>query len=145
MCALLVAVLSSLQVFTFDPAGVSGHPNHRATSLGVQQLYSRRGGSDVEQEAPLPPLYLLQSISVWRKYLGLLGVAGTLVAGAAQAGFQFVTSQEVPKALVLVSHHPTVNHRAMQAHRSQYVWYRRLFVIFSQYTFVNRLLRADQA
>ena len=35
--------------------------------------------------------------------------------------------------------HPTLNWKAMASHRSQFVWYRRLFVVFSCYTYVNRL------
>ena len=31
-------------------------------------------------------------------------------------------------------------HQAMRAHASQYVWYRRLYVAFSRYVFVNVLL-----
>jgi N-acetylglucosaminylphosphatidylinositol deacetylase len=32
---------------------------------------------------------------------------------------------------------PMMNYRAMAAHVSQFVWYRRLFVLFSRYTFIN--------
>jgi len=34
---------------------------------------------------------------------------------------------------------PRMNYQAMQAHASQFVWYRRLFVVFSRYTFMNTL------
>ena len=36
---------------------------------------------------------------------------------------------------------PALNWRAMASHTSQFVWYRRLFVVFSCYTYVNRLKR----
>ena len=36
---------------------------------------------------------------------------------------------------------PWLCYRAMVAHWSQFVWYRRLFVIFSRYTYVNTLQR----
>jgi hypothetical protein len=32
----------------------------------------------------------------------------------------------------------------MMAHASQFVWYRRLFVIFSRYTYVNTLWEVGQ-
>ena len=32
---------------------------------------------------------------------------------------------------------PCINWNMMALHTSQFVWYRRLFVIFSQFTFVN--------
>jgi N-acetylglucosaminylphosphatidylinositol deacetylase len=38
---------------------------------------------------------------------------------------------------------PSLNWKAMAAHHSQFVWYRRLFVVFSIYTYVNRLRRMD--
>ena len=36
---------------------------------------------------------------------------------------------------------PWYCHRAMREHASQYVWYRRLYVLFSRYVFVNTLER----
>jgi hypothetical protein len=33
--------------------------------------------------------------------------------------------------------HPTLVWRAMKAHYSQFVWYRKLFVMFSRYSYVN--------
>jgi N-acetylglucosaminylphosphatidylinositol deacetylase len=35
---------------------------------------------------------------------------------------------------------PRLNWKAMATHRSQFVWYRRLFVVFSCYTYYNKLL-----
>jgi LmbE family N-acetylglucosaminyl deacetylase len=37
-------------------------------------------------------------------------------------------------------HDPRLNWTAMATHRSQFVWYRRLFVVFSSYTYYNKLL-----
>jgi len=37
-------------------------------------------------------------------------------------------------------HDPCLNWAAMAMHRSQFVWYRRLFVVFSSYTYYNKLL-----
>lgn len=34
---------------------------------------------------------------------------------------------------------PWVSYYAMKAHYSQFVWYRKLFVVFSRYTFLNHL------
>jgi N-acetylglucosaminylphosphatidylinositol deacetylase len=36
---------------------------------------------------------------------------------------------------------PWLAWRAMRAHRSQFVWYRRLHVLLSRYTYVNTLWR----
>ena len=37
-------------------------------------------------------------------------------------------------------HNPVLNWKAMATHRSQFVWYRRLFVIFSSYTYCNKYI-----
>ena len=42
--------------------------------------------------------------------------------------------------LVCVSLQPWTVHRAMVRHSSQYVWYRRLYVIVSCYVWVNELV-----
>jgi N-acetylglucosaminylphosphatidylinositol deacetylase len=34
---------------------------------------------------------------------------------------------------------PSLNWKVMAAHQSQFVWYRRLFVVFSCYTYCNKL------
>jgi N-acetylglucosaminylphosphatidylinositol deacetylase len=34
---------------------------------------------------------------------------------------------------------PQIVHRAMQAHASQMVWFRQLFIAFSRYTYINTL------
>ena len=39
---------------------------------------------------------------------------------------------------------PALNWRAMASHTSQFVWYRRLFVVFSCYTYVNTLKRIER-
>lgn len=37
-------------------------------------------------------------------------------------------------------HDPSLNWAAMATHQSQFVWYRRLFVVFSCYTYYNKML-----
>jgi N-acetylglucosaminylphosphatidylinositol deacetylase len=42
-------------------------------------------------------------------------------------------------------HEPWINWQAMATHESQFVWYRRLFVVFSCYTYCNRLRRVHSS
>ena len=37
-------------------------------------------------------------------------------------------------------HNPSLNWKAMATHHSQFVWYRRLFVVFSCYTYYNKFI-----
>jgi N-acetylglucosaminylphosphatidylinositol deacetylase len=104
-------------VVSFDEHGVSGHPNHSATHRGVRSLaLSRRAGHVA--------FFQLESVPLLRKYLGPLDLPLALAAGSPVL---------VASTAVLDSF------RAMAAHASQFVWYRRLFIVFSRYTFINTL------
>lgn len=154
------------KVLTFDDYGVSGHPNHIDTSRGVLHFLhnSEWGRSCVENEAVSVSrrqymsegklgsatrpsqenhkmhnackrggqVYMLESTGLLRKYLGFFDVLMSLLADHGEEDHQCLCSLS-----------PWVNYRAMQAHASQFVWYRRLFIIFSRYTFVNNLNRVS--
>ena len=96
--------------------------------------------------------YSLVSLGLLRKYLGLAdGLFFWLDewrANSAQKQQQSSRSATPPPpppaALTLVwCLAPGVNHAAMSAHASQFVWYRRLFVLFSRYSYFNTLQRID--
>jgi N-acetylglucosaminylphosphatidylinositol deacetylase len=44
-----------------------------------------------------------------------------------------------PRIIICRLSNPTLNWKAMATHQSQFVWYRRLFVVFSCYTYYNIL------
>ena len=157
------------KILTFDNFGVSGHPNHIDTHHGVlhflhNSVWGRLGnatfcghadsdstdaqglrrrlkhdgdtgseyhdGRDSNASRKGGEVYLLQSTGLFRKYLGLFDVLTSLLSDHGGEDHQ-----------CMCSFSPWVNYRAMQAHASQFVWYRRLFVIFSRYTFVNNLTK----
>ncbi|OQR82505.1 hypothetical protein ACHHYP_15916 [Achlya hypogyna] len=99
-------------IFTFDDYGISGHPNHISVHRGVKHALA--------QSLPRLQAWCLESVSIWHKYLGALDAVFT-----------------VPSQTAVVAIAPWVNHAAMAQHVSQFVWFRRLFVIFSRYTFLN--------
>ncbi|KAF0719201.1 Aste57867_1203 [Aphanomyces stellatus] len=107
-------------IITFDDYGISGHPNHISVHHGVKHALTHASSSSLRKVHA----YVLDSTSIWRKYIGLLDVL-------------FVA----PSSGVVVAIAPWVNHQVMALHASQFVWFRRLFVIFSRYTFVNTLSR----
>ena len=118
------------QLITFDQGGVSGHPNHRAVHHAVSEwIY-----------AHAVPAWELVSWPLWRKYASIIGgwgAAGEWSGGRGRGGGRVGRVDE----LLLVHWDGRVNWRCMRAHRSQWLWYRRLFVVFSLYTYVNVLRR----
>ena len=99
-------------IITFDLGGISGHPNHRAVSRAAQELETSKQAR----------VWTLKTTGLIRKYIGILDSLLTL-------NDDFVT----------LNVNPLLSWRAMQLHYSQFVWYRRLFVIFSRYSYINPL------
>jgi hypothetical protein len=164
----------SLQIATFDQRGVSGHPNHIATCLGVLQatrLFAEQ--SDDHDDSPsssspsssIPLLHgdsssspscssggglagkaggnksrgpligvVLDSTNLFRKFLGPVDVALSLLLQGLDSRHQ---QQGGEGEVVVVNSQPWRVYEAMAAHHTQFVWYRRLFVCFSRFTFVN--------
>lgn len=108
-------------VLTFDAYGVSGHLNHRCVHEGVRQLLASKGRSLGVQHG-----WQLVSEALLVKYSCLLALP--LLARLRGAGQLVLRGGALHQSL-----------RAMAAHHSQWVWYRKLFVLFSSYTYVNRL------
>ncbi|XP_055114842.1 N-acetylglucosaminyl-phosphatidylinositol de-N-acetylase isoform X3 [Symphalangus syndactylus] len=107
-------------VVTFDAGGVSGHSNHIALYAAVRALHS---------EGKLPKgcsVLTLQSVNVLRKYISLLDLPLSLLH--TQDVLFVLNSKEVAQAK-----------KAMSCHRSQLLWFRRLYIIFSRYMRINSL------
>jgi N-acetylglucosaminylphosphatidylinositol deacetylase len=107
-----VAKYNYTSIVTFDKHGVSSHSNHIAIHTALRN-------------APLHVnRFQLKSTSLVRKYLGLLDLPFSAVS-----------------AFTVVNLSPVATWRAMAVHRSQFVWYRRLFVVCSRYGYLNTLER----
>ncbi|BES94519.1 N-acetylglucosaminyl-phosphatidylinositol [Nesidiocoris tenuis] len=105
-------------LLTFDGYGVSGHRNHIAISRAVNRLLA---------ENRLPPnckCYALKSENIFIKYLGFLVV---------------LLRRSSPNVYICSStDHKTIQ-TAMSMHASQNVWFRKLFMKFSSYSYLNTL------
>lgn len=104
-------------IFTFDEYGVSGHVNHSSVHHGIQQFLASRD---------CPPgiqCYQLESVCRLRKYLSFV-----------ELGLSFIIS---PVIFVSGWSELVKAQAAMYAHRSQLVWFRVLYVIFSLYMITN--------
>lgn len=134
----LLLLTLSTQVMTFDKGGVSGHSDHTAVNRGVALMLQTRattrnitgdrdsgdGGSSALDA------FELVSTGMLRKYSGVLDMPCSLA-----------TSYGPPLGMFFSSFSARIAWAAMAAHRSQFVWYRRLFVIFSRYAYVNTFKR----
>eukprot|EP01134_Creolimax_fragrantissima_P000762 CFRG0762T1 len=106
-------------VLTFDFGGISGHPNHISCCEGVRFAISLKSiPNNVETLA-------LESIGLVRKYSGLLDIPLTSALSDGQqlyiaSPFEILTAQ-----------------RAMQQHDTQFIWFRKLYTVFSRYMYIN--------
>ncbi len=106
-------------IITFDSYGISGHKNHIALNKAIKSF--KTSNSNISY-------YELITTNIIRKYMGLLdciySVLEYIVFGNIYVFFHFS---------------PYFVHECMKCHFSQYVWYRKLFIIFSRYTTINTI------
>uniref|UniRef100_A0A7N0TKJ1 N-acetylglucosaminylphosphatidylinositol deacetylase n=2 Tax=Kalanchoe fedtschenkoi TaxID=63787 RepID=A0A7N0TKJ1_KALFE len=110
-------------ILTFDSYGISGHCNHKDVHHGVRFLNMSRRKVEAWE---------LLSTNILRKYSGPVDI-----------WFSIVYSMCWPSGQVhcLLNDDPSKSFQAMAQHMSQWVWFRKLFVSFSSYTYVNTLKR----
>ncbi|BGP41967.1 hypothetical protein JCM10449v2_005964 [Rhodotorula kratochvilovae] len=106
-------------VISFDEYGVSGHANHRALSAAL---------SDISRADPtFPPVYAVASTSLLAKYTSALLLPFTLLQ-------RLLSTSPADSALFISSlSQYRATRRSFDAHQSQAVWFRSLFVSFSRY------------
>lgn len=117
-------------IITFDAQGVSHHPNHVAVWRGAVSYLQEAIDSIAADSSSSVMVYALQSSSMWRKFCGPLDILLSLYQtklGKVQACY--------------ISKQPLTAIQALRAHKSQYVWYRKLHIRISRYTYVNTLIR----
>ncbi|KAJ1723565.1 hypothetical protein LPJ53_002088 [Coemansia erecta] len=111
-------------IFTFDHVGVSGHQNHIAAYMGVKHM------ALTAQRFKVQPLnvYALESIGFARKYCSILDTIFALGS--------FLVSRESQMYVADMQAYST-GVQAMMMHESQLVWFRKLYLAFSRYMFIN--------
>ena len=121
-------------VVTFDAGGVSGHANHIGTHRGARQWIEERKSSVVKASdaGKCPQVWVLETTNIARKFSGAVDWFASYVECLMDSRRVFVPS---PSPLEVL--------RAVRLHKSQFVWYRKLFVAFSRYTYMNTLRRID--
>ncbi len=105
-------------VFTFDPYGVSGHPNHRSVHQGLAEWRRSKTNRNVS-------IHTLDSVSIWRKYIPLVDIL-------------FVVFWDYASLVTVNVKSPFRSLELMKLYGSQNVWFRKLFSFFSRYSYVNQ-------
>ncbi|XP_062109210.1 uncharacterized protein LOC133819858 isoform X1 [Humulus lupulus] len=113
-------------IITFDNYGVSGHCNHCDVYHGVRRLLSDGSQKDIEA-------WELVSTNIVRKYSGPLDIWFSYLYATLSGG----------EMRCLLNEHTQKSFLAMAQHSSQWVWFRKLFVAFSSYTYVNTLRKIN--
>jgi N-acetylglucosaminylphosphatidylinositol deacetylase len=142
----------SIDLLTFDQAGVSKHANHRDTFFAVRHFYDCQSSIIQKGSHALPLIRAVWTLdTVENPLTKYVPVLEWLLLIPFWCGIKIDSLLSTPAVLdsddsdsssvvqVYRMHQPALNWRAMAAHTSQFVWYRRLFVIFSCYTYHNRL------
>lgn len=143
----LLGNVTTLNLITFDEFGVSGHVNHRDTYYAVHQLYLKQ---QQQRHLATNPA-LARTVTAWSletvhnpivKYIPVLEWIRLFLRWCRISSAPSSESDGEHRVLYRMLQ-PSLNWKAMATHRSQFVWYRRLFVVFSCYTYVNRIRRMD--
>ncbi|NWS72745.1 PIGL acetylase, partial [Crotophaga sulcirostris] len=120
-------------VVTFDAGGVSGHANH--ISLYAALRYTLRHGhlkrmllfsNTYFLLCPGCRVLVLESVNLFRKYISILDVPISCLLP--RDALFILTEEETEQAK-----------RAMRCHRSQLLWFRHIYMLFSRYMVINSL------
>jgi len=106
-------------ILTFDSYGISGHPNHISLSVAMNALIAKEGSSKP------PRLFHLVSRNRILKFTGLWTIPIARLLSPSQH-FTITGREGYLQALL-----------AMRQYRSQLVWFRYLYLIFSRYMYIN--------
>ncbi|KRT78966.1 hypothetical protein AMK59_8031 [Oryctes borbonicus] len=110
-------------LITFDKHGISRHSNHCSIYYAIAHL-------SIERSLPKRcRVFVLESVNILRKYWLLLDIPLSFLLSR----YRFISTQNDRKKI----------NEAMKKHKSQLVWFRRLYLIFSRYTIINTLQQMD--
>ncbi|ENN71836.1 hypothetical protein HUJ04_001002 [Dendroctonus ponderosae] len=115
----LVEAFNITNVITFDRNGVSGHQNHCSIYYALANLI-------IDNELPKAcGVFVLESVNRLRKYWLLLDIPISFI----MSRFRYMEGLSQRSLL----------HKAMCQHKSQMMWFRKLYMIFSRYMLINTL------
>ncbi|NWS42920.1 PIGL acetylase, partial [Probosciger aterrimus] len=106
-------------VVTFDAGGVSGHANHISLYTALRYIF-------ILFLCVGCRVLVLESVSIFRKYISILDV---LISYLLPSDALFILTEEETQQAK----------RAMRCHRSQLLWFRHIYMLFSRYMVINSL------
>ena len=143
-------------LYTFDSGGVSGHVNHIDTHAGVLHWWYQQQNSCLNNHISITVNQLKTTTNPFHKYVpiqhwilllthGLFSWVLWICGFASSSGTTSYNSKithnnsqsRTTTKTYFTLYQPWINWKCMALHASQFVWYRRLFVIFSCYTYEN--------
>ena len=106
-------------IISFDEHGVSGHRNHSSIYYALLKLF------------PTSQIHFLslQSLPIYRKYFTFVQLLSIF----------FNSKSRKTQTFILPTKDSLIPHKAMFEHRSQLVWFRYLYLLFSCYIWINDL------
>mmetsp|Transcript_43 Transcript_43/g.46 ORF Transcript_43/g.46 Transcript_43/m.46 type:complete len:259 (+) Transcript_43:104-880(+) len=104
-------------LISFDQFGVSGHPNHISVFHGTREALKQLKKQPRYQDMSM---FSLITTGFVRKYIGIFDAPLTMLNQSDYYNWN-----------------PFTAYTAMKCHWSQFVWFRKLFIIFSRYAYMN--------
>ncbi|KFR05479.1 N-acetylglucosaminyl-phosphatidylinositol de-N-acetylase, partial [Opisthocomus hoazin] len=111
-------------VVTFDAGGVSGHANHIALHTALRYKYCFE--TFILFLCVGCRVLMLESVNLFRKYISVLDVPISCLLP--RDALFILTEEETEQAK-----------SAMRCHRSQLLWFRHIYMLFSRYMVINSL------
>jgi N-acetylglucosaminylphosphatidylinositol deacetylase len=124
-----------VKVYTFDHLGISGHVNHVDTYYGLCHFMRTLKPHHVSKFRTYQ-LMTVSHVDIFAKYFPIYHWM-ILLCHLFRIK-PFWNSSKTSNDHIYYLHQPWINWKCMSIHASQFVWYRRLFVLFSCYTYENR-------
>ncbi len=128
-------------LITFDQYGVSNHPNHIDTHYGVRQFMQKQQNNTSISAWELVTVPSLPFI----KYVPIFVLIRMLIFyicnGMKKMEHPFLYKRKDHSFYLF---QPMLVWNAMASHHTQFVWYRRLSVLFSVYTYHNTMRPMQQ-
>lgn len=119
----LVDALNITNLITFDKYGISVHQNHCCIYYAIANLILDR------QLPKFCGVFVLETVNILRKYSLFLDIPFSMLSS------RFMYMHGFKQRSVM--------HKAMKKHKSQLVWFRTLYMIFSRYMLVNTLQQVN--
>ena len=124
-------------VFSFDQYGVSGHNNHIALYNFLHAFKQNTENKNNE----IIKLYVLESVNILRKYFIPVDITVLLMKEFINVLYLSILGKELFDSFIFLNFEFFSSWKLMAIYKSQFLWFRKLWVIFSRYNYINTFKR----